>query len=230
MKKMIIMIILSVLILTAIPTLAKAGTDGETSCEKGYSLVCVSVDDQGGEAILINEKGKIYSVCPAQAEQAVKLACKSKDEVKAAEKAAKARMAKAKKKAEPKPAEPSPASPASEKKVKDAVEAAIVPLKGGETMEAGEAKVEVEVKCAEGKGKSCDLEGTLDELQKQLKELVKAANPAPGKTAPEKTTWCGRHPGKCAAIWTMVGTFLTSVVGVTICAASGCFGDVNVVQ
>lgn len=208
MKKTLI--VLSVLCVMAIPTLVKAG---DTECDKGMALVCVSVDDQSQETILTGKSGKVLPVCPAQEEQSIKLACKAEADVKAAEKVAKAEIAKAKKgkKAKTKkPTEPAPApeqpKPSDPDKVKEAVDAAIAPLKG-ETMEAGSTSAAITVdpkpaydagfkgghdgasealkglslKCPEGsKGGGCDfggVNGKLDELQKKLDEM--AAKPAP---------------------------------------------------
>lgn len=216
MKKTLI--VLSVLCVMAIPTLVKAG---DTECDKGMALVCVLVDDQSQETILTGKSGKVLPVCPAQEEQSIKLACKAEADVKAAEKVAKAEIAKAKKgkKAKTKkPTEPAPApeqpKPSDPDKVKEAVDAAIAPLKG-ETMEAGSTSAAITVdpkpaydagfkgghdgasealkglslKCPEGsKGGGCDfggVNGKLDELQKKLDEM--AAKPAHGSD---------HHPGE----------------------------------
>jgi hypothetical protein len=202
MKKIIVLSVLSVVLF---PSLLRAG---DTECDKGFALVCVSVDDQGQETILTNGKGKTFLVCPAQPEQSIKLACKSKDEVKAAEKAAKAEIAKAKKdkaKTDAKPAEPAPdtkPAPATDKvKIKEAVDAAIAPLKDATPPEAGETKAEIVIdskpaydasykggydgasealkginlKCPEGSGGKCDTSG----LEKKIDDLKTAVDALP---------------------------------------------------
>ena len=192
MKKLLIVLVLIVL---AIPSLAKAGQDGDTSCDKGMALVCVEkgVDETLGtedDKILTGKSGKVLPVCPAT-ETGIALACKSKDEVRAAEKAAKAELAKAKKKAEAK-TEPAfeqvpveqPKSSDSDK-VKEKVDKALGPVKdtatpvvGGEAKGAGSEKFLpgiAEVTVLPSAPPPPDLSGIETALKKQAEATEKIA-------------------------------------------------------
>jgi hypothetical protein len=149
-------IITAALIVLAIPTLAKAGQDGDTSCDEDQPIVCV---DKGADKTLGTDDDKVDfrkpkpgEICPSSKNGEAQV-CKTDDEIKAAKeawckehpKACKKAALKPKPAPEAKPDEPKPAPALDEKK--KAVDKATAPLKSvpliDEPLEAGETKAEI---------------------------------------------------------------------------------------